>query len=217
LDENKNPYFLEGKARVAARDYKGAMDAFEKALEVHPRSALAHFELAMLYEQHSDQTEKDFIYAMYHYQEVLRLRPVGVYPHDNAKVRIASCKQEIVKAESLAPVYYAMERELNRLKQDNQDLRAQLDNQSQTARVAQAAPPPQPATPQRMAFAGSPGPGPEVRAAAPAYKQHVVKPNETLASIARAHQVRLETILAANPTLQPRRLQPGQAIKIPAP
>ena len=217
LDENKNPYFLEGKARVAARDYKGAIDAFEKAIEVHPRSALAHFELAMLYEQHSDQTERDFIYAMYHYQEVLRLRPAGIYPHDNAKVRIASCKQEIVKAESLAPVYYAMERELNRLKQENQDLRGQLDNQSQTTRVAQAAPPPQPVTPQRMAFAGSPNPAPEVRAAAPTYKQHVVKPNETLASIARAHQVRLETILAANPTLQPKRLQPGQAIKIPAP
>src|SRR5687767_13817674 len=75
LDENKNPYFLEGKARAAARDYRGAIDAFEKALEVHPRSALAHFELGMLYEQHSDQTEKDYINAMYHYQQVLRLRP----------------------------------------------------------------------------------------------------------------------------------------------
>ena len=95
LDENKNPYLLEGKARVAARDYKGAIDAFEKALEVHPRSALAHFELAMLYEQHSEQTERDYINAMYHYQEVLRLRPAGVYPHDNAKVRIASCKLQV--------------------------------------------------------------------------------------------------------------------------
>ena len=235
LDENKNPYFLEGKARVAARDYKGAIDAFEKALEVHPRSALAHFELGMLYEQHSDQTERDYIYAMYHYQEVLRLRPAGVYPHDNAKVRMASCKQEIVKAESLAPVYYAMERELNRLKQDNQDLRGQLENfQSQTVRVAQAAPTvtqdrlkaelrtgAEPRTqgsgPQRMAFAGSASPGPEVRAAAPTYKQHVVKANETLISIARAHQMRLETIMAANPTLNPKRLQPGQTIKIPAP
>lgn len=217
LDENKNPYFLEGKARVAARDYKGAIDAFEKALEIHPRSALAHFELGMLYEQHSDQTERDYINAMYHYQEVLRLRPAGIYPHDNAKVRIASCKQEIVKAESLAPVYYAMERELNRLKQENQDLRAQLESfQSQTVRVAQAAAPPA-ATSQRMAFAGSPNAAPEVRAASPTYKQHVVKANETLASIARAHQVRLETLMAANPTLQPKRLQPGQTIKIPPP
>src|SRR5437773_47239 len=127
LDENKNPYLLEGKARVAARDYKGAIEAFEKALEVHPRSALAHFEVAMLYEQHSEQTEKDYINAMYHYQQVLKLRPPGVYPHDNAKVRIASCKQELVKSESLAPVYYAMERELLKLREDNQLLRKQVE------------------------------------------------------------------------------------------
>jgi tetratricopeptide (TPR) repeat protein len=209
LDESKNPYLLEGKARVAARDYKGAIDAFEKALEVHPRSALAHFELGMLYEQHSDQTERDYINAMYHYQQVLRLRPAGVYPHDNAKVRIASCKQELVRAESLAPVYYAMERELNRLKQENQDLLAQLEAfQSQTARVVQIAP---------VAFAGAPNPSPELRAEAPAYKQHVVKRNETLASIARAHRVSLDSVMAANPSLQPKRLQPGQTIKIPAP
>jgi LysM repeat protein len=215
LDENKNPYLLEGKARVAARDYKGAIDAFEKALEVHPRSALAHFELGMLYEQHSDQTEKDYINAMYHYQEVLRLRPVGVYPHDNAKVRIASCKQELVKAESLAPVYYAMERELHRLKQENQELRAQLEGfQSQTSRAAQVA---VPVVPERVAFAGSPSPAHEFRAAAPAYKQHVVKPKDTLASIARAHRVSLQSIVEANPGLQPKRLQLGQVIKIPAP
>jgi LysM repeat protein len=175
----------------------------------------------MLYEQHSDQTERDYINAMYHYQEVLRLRPAGVYPHDNAKVRIASCKQEIVKAESLAPVYYAMERELNRLKQENQELRAQVEGlQSQATRVTQAPAPAQvtpPVTPQRMAFAGSPNAAPEVRAAAPAYKQHTIKPNETMASIARAHRIRLETLMAANPSLQPRKLQPGQMIKIPAP
>lgn len=213
LDENKNPYFLEGKARAAARDYRGAIDAFEKALEVHPRSALAHFELGMLYEQHSDQTEKDYINAMFHYQQVLKLRPAGVYPHDNAKVRIASCKQELVKAESLAPVYYAMERELQRLKQENQELRAQLEAfQSQTARVAQA-----PVVPERVAFAGSPPSAPELRASAPAYKSHVVKSGETLLSISRAHRVRLESIMAANPSLQPKRLQPGQTIKIPAP
>ena len=218
LDENKNPYLMEGKARVSARDYKGAIDAFEKALEVHPRSALAHFELGMLYEQHSDQTQRDYINAMYHYQEVLRLRPAGVYPHDNAKVRIASCKQELVKAESLAPVYYAMERELNRLKQENQDLRAHLESfQTQTARVTQVAPTPAAVVSERIAFAGSSSPAPEIRGASPTYKQHIVKQNETLAAIARTHRVRLETILAANPSLQPKRLQAGQTIKIPAP
>lgn len=224
LDENKNPYLLEGKARVAARDYKGAIEAFEKALEVHPRSALAHFEVAMLYEQHSEQTERDYINAMYHYQQVMKLRPPGVYPHDNAKVRIASCKQELVKAESLAPVYYAMDRELQRLKQENQDLRAQVDAfQTQNPRVAQSqtSPPPTPtpvqAPPQTMAFAGAPNPATELRSESRVYKQHVVKPNETLASIARVHRVSLQSIMAANPSLEPKRLRAGQTIKIPGP
>jgi tetratricopeptide (TPR) repeat protein len=127
VEESKNPYFLEGKARVKARDFKGAVEAFEKALEVNPQSALAHFELGILYEQHSEQSESDYINAMFHYQQVVKLRPSGIYPHDNARVRIASCKQELVKAESLAPVYYAMERELQKLKEDNQILRKQLD------------------------------------------------------------------------------------------
>lgn len=220
LDENRNPYFLEGKARVAARDYKGGIDAFEKALEVHPRSALAHFELGMLYEQHSEQTEKDYIEAMYHYQQVLKLRPPGVYPHDNARVRIASCKQELVKSESLAPVYYAMERELQRLKQENLHLRAQLESyQAQSAHPAQAAPPlaPVPATPERVAFAGSPALSAEIRAAPPTYRQHTIRPNDTLVSIARTHRVRLETLRAANPSVDPHRLKVGQTIKIPAP
>jgi LysM repeat protein len=68
-----------------------------------------------------------------------------------------------------------------------------------------------------VAFAGAPSLAAESRAAPPVYKQHVIRPNDTLASIARAHRVRLESILAANPTLKPRRLQPGQTIKIPAP
>ena len=119
LEEGKNPYFLEAKARVKARDYRGAIDAFEKALEVNPQSALAHYELGVLYEQHGEQKESDYINAMFHYQQVLKLRADGRYPHDNAKVRIASCKQELVKSESLAPVYYAMERKLLKLREDN--------------------------------------------------------------------------------------------------
>ena len=33
VEEQKNPYFVTGKSRVTARDYKGAVEAFEKAVE----------------------------------------------------------------------------------------------------------------------------------------------------------------------------------------
>src|SRR5258705_12755940 len=84
MDEQRNPYFLEGKDRLGSRDYKGAIAAFEKALEVNPRSPMAHFELAVLYEQHSDQREDDYVAALSHYNQAVRLRP-NAYPADNAR------------------------------------------------------------------------------------------------------------------------------------
>jgi LysM repeat protein len=126
LDEQRNPYFIEGKDRIGSRDYKGAIAAFEKALEVNPRSPLAHFELAVLYEQHSDQREDDYVAALYHYNQAVRLRP-NAYPADNARQRIASCKQELVRSQSIAPVYQQTIRELDRLKEENQQLRRQVE------------------------------------------------------------------------------------------
>jgi LysM repeat protein len=132
LDEQRNPYFIEGKDRVGSRDYKGAIAAFEKALETNPRSALAHFELAVLYEQHSDQREDDYVAALYHYNQVVRLRP-HAYPADNARQRIASCKQELVRSQSMAPVYQQTVREIDRLKEENQQLRRQVETLSTQA------------------------------------------------------------------------------------
>src|SRR5882672_3683534 len=68
LDEQKEPHFLTGKSRVASMDYKGAVEAFEKALEVNPRSASAHFELGLLYEKN----EMDYAAAIYHFDRFLR-------------------------------------------------------------------------------------------------------------------------------------------------
>ena len=225
IDESKNPYFLEGKARVKARDFKGAMEAFEKALEVNPQSALAHFELGILYEQHSEQAESDYINAMFHYQQVVKLRPSGIYPHDNARVRIASCKQELVKAESLAPVYYAMERELQKLKEDNQLLRKQLEGAQLVTQTARPSAPvqmtsatnslPSARQVERGATASSPEYISPLPARAGNLRMHVVKEGETAASIARLYRVRLDLLLSANPSLNPRRMRAGQTVKLP--
>src|SRR6188474_2765693 len=64
LEEEREPHFLEGKSRVNALDYKGAIESFEKALDVNPRSASAHFELGWLL----DEKEPDPAAAIYHYQ-----------------------------------------------------------------------------------------------------------------------------------------------------
>jgi LysM repeat protein len=237
VDEQRSPYFIEGKQRVGTRDYKGAIEAFEKALEMNPRSALAHFELGVLYEQHSDQREDDYVAALYHYNQVVRLRP-HAYPADNARQRIASCKQELVRSQSMAPVYQQTIRELDRLKDENQQLRRQLEavNAQAASRFVAPAALSTPDVASQAARSPSEPTGidtPVIVAtkaqepakdrnatplpARPNGRTHTVRAGDTAFSIARNYRVRVEALLAANPAVDSRRLKIGQTISIPPP
>lgn len=119
--EQDNSHFKSGREKREAMDYKGAITAFELALEDNPRSVLTHFELGVLYEQH----EADYAAALYHYNRVLKLRPSG-YPSDNVRQRIPACKQEMVKADSLAVMNPAVLKETERLREDNQKLQREF-------------------------------------------------------------------------------------------
>ena len=214
-DEEKNPYFVEGRDLAAAHDYKRALRAFEKALEANPDSALAHYELGLLHEQH----ENDYVSAIYHYQRALRARP-DAYPADNAKVRIASCKQELVKAELVAPVAQNMVRELERLKQENTQLRQQLESMQLALRDRGSENQPRPAERSRDREAPRQGTG---RGQSPAplprgssTRSHVVSRGETAFSIARSYGVSIHALRAANPSVNPSQLRTGQRLTIPA-
>ncbi len=237
VDELKNPYFLNGRDRVAERDYKGAIEAFEKALEANPHSAQAHFELGVLYEQHSDQKEEDYVSAMFHYNQAIKLRP-NDYPADNARQRVTYCKRELVKAESLAPVAQNLMRELDRLKEENRLLHKQLEsaqlpapsraivqtktpaNHSET--TGMTSPLPAPPTNGQISANRTPAsvssreritPLPPVPTAA---RTHTVKAGETLYSISRQYHVKLDALLSANPTADSKRIKVGQVLAIPA-
>ena len=119
--EQDNSHFKTGREKREAMDYKGAITAFELALEDNPRSVLTHFELGVLYEQH----EADYAAALYHYNRVLKLRPSG-YPSDNVRQRIPACKQEMVKADSLAVMNPVVLKETERLREDNQKLQREI-------------------------------------------------------------------------------------------
>lgn len=241
VDEQRNPYFLEGKERIGTRDYKAAIAAFEKALEENPRSALAHFELGVLYEQHSEQRENDYVAALYHYNQVVRLRP-HTYPADNARQRMASCKQELVRSQSMAPVYQQTIREIDRLKDENAQLRRQLETLQAQAASQFVAPASlgsspaeasktltiEPASARRAAepidtpilvVTNSLAPPPRERSStnARAARSHTVRAGETPYSIARSYGVKVDSLLAANPGLDARRLKTGRTINIPQP
>jgi LysM repeat protein len=230
-DEQKNPYYQAAKERLETRDFRGAIEAFEKAIQVNPNSVLAHYELALAYEQH----EFDYAAAIYHYNKAIKLRPNG-YPADNARERVRVCRQELAKAESIAPIVPSLPLQFERLKDENvrltrevEALRAQLAARS-GASAGRASPsdrdPASPARPSGTPARTDTSPAfgsiasATRSAAAPTRgsgRIHRVQPGETLSYIARLYQVKLEALLAANPSVSPRRLQVGQPVTIPTP
>lgn len=228
-DEQKEPYFLAAKKRQQERDIQGAIDYFEKALDVNPRSASAHIELGILYEQH----QNDWPSALYHYSRALQIRPD--YPSaDVIKQHIEYCKRELAKSVVQLPSVEVLQRRVDTLVAENQQLKQLLQawqNYHRSNSVAQPVPAPAPA-PQPIPAPvsnttprNSVGVTAERRDAAPAVvrtpapagasRTHTVGSGETVEKIARRYGVSVNSILVANPTVDPRRIRPGNTLVIP--
>lgn len=222
LEEQKEPHYLAGRSRVNSLDFHGAVESYLKALEVNPRSSSAHFQLGWLYEE----KVTDPAAAIYHYERYLKLRPNA----DNAPLvrqRIYSCKQELAKAVLPLPVTPGLQREFEQLAVENKHLKDELARWQAHA-ASQPPAPTNPSTPvlvmtQPMrelspAPATVPPPGGSaVAAPASRARTHTVKSGETPYSIAKQHGVPLNALLAANPRINPKRLQVGQTLNVPAP
>jgi LysM repeat protein len=210
-DEQKEPYFLAGKKRLQERDYQGAIDMFEKALDVNPRSASAHFELAVLYEQQ----QNDYVGALFHYHRVTLFNSNAPFA-DLSRQRMQECKRELSKSVVQPLSMEHLQREADSLRAENQQLRQQL------AAAANTTPRSAPAQPQLVARNDVQSP---VRTNAPSRsgappgsnRVHTIAAGDTLGSIARRYNVKVSALQSANPALDERRLRPGQTVVIPAP
>jgi hypothetical protein len=217
--EEKEPHYVLGKGRVNAMDFRGAIEAFEKSLEVNPHSASAHFELGWLY----DEKEPDPVAAIYHYQQYLKLYPGA----DNAEVikqRIYSCKQQLaadVTPLSSAP---AVQKQLDQLADQNRQLQDEVNRwrsyyASQLAAAKTNSPPPNNAVAQPMPAkptgVNTGRSGNTVTTARP--RTHAVVAGETAVGIARKHGVKLSALQASNPDMNPGRIRVGQVLNIPSP
>lgn len=225
-DEEKESHFLAGKSRVSTMDYKGAIESFEKALEVNSHSAAAHFELGCLYDQHDPAA------AIYHYEKYLKLRP-DAGNSDVVKQRVNTCKQELARnVFSLGPLPERQQRELEALTKRNKDLEdevkrltALVDSWKAYGAQAQAAQGGAPVVGQQRL--GGQAPIVPVVVANPnttrlsgaslptTTRSHTVKQGETLAAIARRYGVKVEALASANPRVDSRRLQVGAVLTIP--
>ena len=224
-DEEKESHYLSGKSRVSTMDYKGAIEAFEKALEVNPHSAAAHLELGCLY----DQREMDPAAAIYHYEKYLKLRSEAGNA-DVVRQRISTCKQELARNVSLGPLTERQQRELELVTQQNKTLSDQVRRLSEeidqwrayAARLQTLTNPPYRQSggvgAGTLAPSGGATSAARSAAAAPAgTRTHTVKDRDTLTGIARQYGVRIDALTAANPRVDPRRLQVGQVLQIPNP
>jgi tetratricopeptide (TPR) repeat protein len=228
LDEEKESHFMLGRSRVSAMDYQGAIEAFGRALEVNPKSGAAHFELACLFEKR----EADPAAAIYHYQQYLKLRPKAENT-ETVNQHIQALKQELARNISLGPVTERQQREFERLVEENRHLNEEVEKwrahairlQALTNQTATAPAAPRgvkPATSGQSPPGGSTPPaltrsGPPPSAPGATTRVHRVRAGETANMIARQYRVRVDALLAANPRIEPRRLQVGQTLNIPAP
>jgi len=219
---------MAGNSHVNTRDFKGAVESFEKAVEVNPKSAPAHFELGILY----DQKEADPAAAIYHYERYLKLLP-NSGKEEMIKTRILACKQQLAQTVSWDPVTEKQQRDLEKLVEENKSLREEfekwrayamrLQNQTNQAGAGSAAtrvvqpsvPGPSAATGAAPANPGNPDRSPVTPRAT--LRTHIVKAGENPNTIARKYGVKVEALMAANPGVDARRLRVGQAVTIPAP
>jgi LysM repeat protein len=235
VDEEKEPHFMAGKRCVSAMDYKGAIEEFEKALRVNPQSASAHFELAGVLER---KELADPAAAIYHYEQYLKLR-TDADQADLAKGRVLSCKQELARTVYLGPLTDKVQHQLEqlaeenkRLTEDNKRLRDDLDKwtayasrlQTLTNRgsllpppVARGGQPPVPGPPGPTLTTASNSTNRAVPPVTTGTRTHKVKAGETPSGIAAQYGIKLDALMAANPKLEARRMQPGQVLNIPSP
>ena len=219
-DEEKEPHFLAGRSRVNARDYNGAIESFNQALEANPRSAQAHFELGWRYAE----KDGDPAAAIHHYQRYLKLRPKAENA-DTIKDIILRLKQELAKGVLPMPSSPSLQRELDQLAEDNRRLREEVERWRVYAAAHGAVTntpvglPSDPRPPQNNVVVNRPPPESPGRTTLPLAKftrTHKVQAGETPSSIARRYGVKLDALLTANPSLNPKRLQVGQTLSIPA-
>lgn len=198
----KNPKDIldAGDRKVAAGDFRGAIAAYEAALDGTAKTAEAHYRLGILY----DDKLKSPRDAIHHLQRYLELAPKGTHVKD-ARVILEQSEQRIVLGQGKGT--YVTQEEAVRLKNDNLQLRKMLADLR-----AQKAATPVPAD-KRNEVARKPIP--------PGTRTHVVQPGETMAAIARKYyknSERWRDIQDANYYAtggKPQTIRPGQTLIIP--
>jgi tetratricopeptide (TPR) repeat protein len=226
LEEEKERYYVAAMNRVNAMDVTGAIELFEKALEVNPRSASAHLQLGLLYEKRSEACAT----AIYHFEQYLKLRPNSEYD-EVVRQRILGCKQELVKSVSIGPVTGELQGQIERFARENQALKEENrrlgeENRKWQGYFASLDRPlpgggsPSPSLLRAEVASSTPDPsrisaGPTAAPSPSAGRNYEVRSGDTFYSIANRHGISVAALELANPGVDSRKLQIGQSLNLP--
>ena len=121
LDDEKDPHVMEGRRRLAGKDFDGAIESFERALQSNPRNAAAHYALGTIYYQ----DRIDYPASIYHYQRYLKLQPDSRMA-TVIQQQIEASRRELAKTDSLMPMNREIQHEFDRMSQTNDLLRKRI-------------------------------------------------------------------------------------------
>ncbi len=184
-----------GSECLAARDFRGAVSAFESAIDGTPRTAEAHFRLGLIYHDHL----QDPLGAIHHFRRYLEIDPQGTFSRQ-ARANIARAEQSL--ATGLSGGTLLGRQEATRIRSENLQLKQQLAVAKSAAGLpagkGKPTPPPSASAEDLLGGAGvKPAPGSaDQRAATAAVKEaerqaqaatrsYKVQPGDTLAGISR--------------------------------
>jgi len=192
-----NQLVQDADNKAAQGDFNRAINLYEAALDDSPRCAEIHYKLALLY----DDKLNDPVSALHHFRRYIALSPNGPHAND-AKNSIR--RDELAAVTSLSGDSIITRAEAARLRDENLNLRRELEARAGTSRIG----------PGKLQTANEPG------AKKSAERTYVVRHGDTLASISRKFYKspkRWQGILEANKNSirDPQKLTVGQTLVIP--
>jgi LysM repeat protein len=187
--------------KSAQGDFMRAINLYEAAFDDSPRCAEIHYKLALLY----DDKMNDPLNALHHFKRYLTLSSNGSHVDD---VKNSIKRDEIALVTSLSGDSVVTRAEAARLRNENLNLRKELEDRSLKSRNA-----------PDQTQSGGPPPK-EAAAGKSSSRTYVVQTGDTLASISRKFYkspARWKKILNANRKSidDPEKLRIGQSLIIP--
>ncbi len=196
----------DAEQRQAARDFRGAVNAYEQALDGTAKTSDAHFRMGLIYAEKLS----DPVSAVHHFRRYMELSPNGSHVKE-AQANLA--RLELTLATNLAGGTLISHTDAMRLKTENAELKKQLAaRDNPVAAVAGG-----PLAPNKS---GKTAGKDTDKKLAPGSRTYVVQPGDTLASISRKFyktKTRTKDIQDANLNAVPdaTKLKKGQVLIIP--